>query len=168
MKLIGACLIIAGCSLFGIYIAIVYKQQLAVIKQLDHLLDNMRCELEYKLTPLPVLLRTAGCQARGCIMRVFCDVADALDDQIIPDVKTCFATVLNRHNDIPPGVKSCLTELSLTLGAYDLKGQLEGISYIQNLCRQKAIELEDNKGDKLRTFRTLGVCAGAAIAVILL
>lgn len=168
MKLAGSCLVIFGCSLVGLYTAFTHKQQLALLKQLEHLLDTMRCELEYKLTPLPVLLRTAGIQAQGCLVRVFSDVANTLDSQIDPDVKTCFMSVLDRHNDIPSHVRSCLTELALTLGAYDLKGQLEGISYIQSLCREKRAELEDNRGDKMRTYRTLGVCTGAAIAVILL
>lgn len=168
MKLLGAALVVAGCAFVGFYAAICQKIILSDLKKLMHMLEFMSCELRYKLTPLPALLRETAKQGSGFLRSYFSDLANELDSQIKPDVASCMAVVLEKHTLIPLDVQICLMELSGSLGRFDLDGQLEGLAYVRCLCTEKINTLEEGREARLRTYQTLGLCAGAAIAVIML
>lgn len=166
MKVLGAILIISGCGSVGFYIAFVYNRELALLKKFAYLLDYMTCQLQFKLMPLPALLRDAAKQAAGFMVGLFQDLADELDTQVKPDVKSCLLATLNKYPQIPASVRCCLCELSGSLGKFDLEGQMEGFAYTKSVCLEKIAALEENRESRLRTYRTLGICAGAALAVI--
>jgi hypothetical protein len=59
-----------------------------------------------------------------------------------------------------------LRELGQSLGRFDLNGQLLGIAAVRNTCRSKLQQFEKNKEVRLRSYQTLGLCAGAALAIL--
>lgn len=168
MKLFGSLLIIFGCFSVGLYAALNHKRQLFALKKLLFLLDYMCCELRYKLAPLPEIFRNTANQANGYYRTFFLDLANELDMQIIPDAQSCLTVVLQKHETIPACVKECLTELGRTLGAFDLNGQLEGYAHTRAVCKEKLTALEEGKEGRMRTYQTLGLCGGVALAVLLI
>ena len=60
IKLIGAALIIAGCDGVGFSMAAAHRREESALRQLIGALDYMGCELQYHLTPLPELCRSAA------------------------------------------------------------------------------------------------------------
>jgi stage III sporulation protein AB len=168
MKAFGSVLIVSGCAFVGMYAALAHKRQLSALKKLLFLLDYMCCELQYKLTPLPELFRKTAQQTCGYFRAFFLDLADELDMQVIPNAQSCLCVVLKKHTAIPVCVQDCLTELGRTLGSFDLRGQLDGYAYARTICKDKIAALEEGKEGRMRTYQTLGLCAGAALAVLLI
>ena len=64
--------------------------------------------------------------------------------------------------------RSLLSQLGKSLGQLDLAGQLRGLAAAQEACRKELERVEAEKAGRLRCYRALGLCAGAALAILLL
>lgn len=168
VKLIGIILIIGSCGAFGFSLASSHRREEKCLRQLIAALDYMACELQYRLTPLPSLCRQAACESCGVIRQVLTDFTEELEDQVSPNVSSCMSAALRRSRDVPSVTKECLTVLGQSLGRFDLEGQLRGLESIRQTCRHKLEGLETNKEVRLRSYQTLGLCVGAALAILLI
>ena len=165
---IGAVLVIAGCGGFGFSIAAGYKREESTLRQLIQALNTMEWELSYRLTPLPELCRQAGNEVRGALREVFFNLARELDWQTAPDAASCMAAALKRSRDLSRRTRELMMELGRTLGRYDLPRQLKGLEEIREGCRKQLEALSRNREVRLRSYGTLGLCAGAALAILFL
>lgn len=168
IKWIGAVLIILGCGGAGFSLASAHRRQEQELRQFMAALDFMQCELQYRLTPLPDLCRQAAGQMKGCVRGLFLSLAEELEDQIAPDVQHCMNAAITKTNDLSPGTASVAVNLGKTLGRFDLDGQLRGLENARQECRLALEELTENRDTRLRSYQTLGLCAGAALAILFL
>ncbi len=168
MKLFGAVLVIIGCGSFGFSLAATYKKELKSIRSLIRILGHMESELRFRLTPLPQLCRQAAAESNDIVGDVISDLAKQLESQVCPDVSSCMHATISLHRDIPPSTVLCLKELGLSLGRFDLTGQLSGIDAVRKCCEDHLNLLEHNKEVRLRSYQTLSLCAGAALAILLI
>ena len=166
LKLFGAALIVASCSGFGFYIAASHKKEVFYLQKLLAIIEYMEWELEYRLTPLPQLCRNIGEKTRFRISSVFDNLADELTYQIAPDVSCCMQSVLASQKEIPPQTLYYLKMLGESLGEYNVDGQLKSLVQLRVLISQKLDALTENQPQRLRCYQTLGVCAGAALAIL--
>ena len=81
--------------------------------------------------------------------------------------KSCCLQALSRVKDMPDSVNSILILLSDTLGRFDLSGQLNGLDYAINQANQLLDKLTFDQDQRLRSYQTLALCAGAALAILL-
>lgn len=166
-KWIGALLIVLSCGGFGIGLAAAHRREEAALRQLVSALDLMECELQYRMTALPELCRLAGQESQGCIRKVLLGLAMELDAQIAPEVSSCMKAALSTVRDLPSAAAQALEHLGQCLGRFDLAGQLKGLEAVRGDCRRVLAEMTHNKGQRLRSYQTLGFCAGAALAILL-
>lgn len=166
-KWIGAIFIIFSCGGFGISLARTHRREESTLRQLISALDLMECELQYRLTPLPELCRQAGLESRECIRTVLLKLSQELEAQIAPEVSICMRAAISGVKDIPPKTAQALDKLGSSLGRFDLPGQLKGLESLRSDCRRTLEELNRNKDQRLRSYQTLGFCAGAALAILL-
>lgn len=166
IRIAGAILVILGCGSVGFMIAASYRTEEKVLRQLLGALDFMQCELQYRLTPLPDLCRNVGGASAGHIRTVFISLAAELEDQISPDVERCMDHVLSVYKELPRLSRQALELLGRSLGRFDLEGQLKGLEAARQECRRCIEELTKNKTVRLRSYQTLGLCAGAAMAIL--
>lgn len=165
-KWIGALLVIAGCGGVGFAMAAGYKREEWSLRCLIGALDYMTCELQFRLTPLPALCRQAGKECRGPVGKVLTDLAAELENQIAPDADSCMYAALSRREDLPGQTREALRMLGASLGRFDLEGQLRGLEQIRGHCRSTLEALTQNRDQRIRSYQTLGVCAGAALAIL--
>lgn len=165
-KVLGALLVIAGCGGFGFALAANHRREERTLRQLVNVLDFMECELQYHLTPLPELCRQAGRESSGVIRGVMLALARELEDQISPDVASCMLAALSKTGEIPKLTYRCLRALGQSLGRFDLTGQLRGLEAVRATCRKELEDLAKNRDVRLRSYQTLGLCAGAALAIL--
>jgi stage III sporulation protein AB len=163
----GAILIIAGFGLFGFSLAANHRREETALRQLIGALDYMQCELQYHMTPLPDLCRQAGEQNRNVIGQVLLMLARELDDQISADVEQCMETALKAELMLPDKSKMAFDILGSTLGRFDMEGQIRGLEGVRSFCRRELEALGENRDARLRCFQTLGLCAGSALAILL-
>lgn len=167
-KLIGAVFIVVACGCVGFKMANNHIKEEKSLRQLIAILDYMECELQYRLTPLPQLCRQAAGECSGTLQSVFHRLAIELEDQISPNVERCMSASLNHAGPIPQFTNDALELLGKTLGRFDLNGQLKGLEAVRHTCRKKMEQLNNNRDVRLRSYQTLGLCAGAAMAILLI
>ena len=166
LKLFGSLLIIAGCGSVGFYKVVIHKREVESLKQFISILDFISSTLIYQQTSLPEICRQIGSRFTGKIPIVFSCFADELDNQISPDIRSCMEAALYKQKDIPKLTGNALKMLGGNLGHFGLDGQLRGIEEIRLDCIQTLQEYTENQDARLRTYQTLSLCAGAAIAIL--
>lgn len=165
-KLLGAALVIGGCGSFGFFLAFQHRHQEQVLRQLLRILRLMQWELQYRLTALPELVKMAGKECGGTLRSVMLEFARELDRNSCPDAYSCIHEALRKNTDLPPKAKKLLRQLGKTFGKYDLEGQLQGLEDLRTECRDAIAQLEADRTQRLRSYQTLGICAGAALAIL--
>lgn len=168
LKWLGASLIILGCGGFGLAIASSHRREIQSLKKLIAALDYMECELQYRMSALPDLCRQTASECDGVLRQVFSMLAQELEDQISPDAQHCMKTVLSKTKKVPAQTAQCLQQLGNCLGRFDLRGQLKGLEASRGECRARLVKLTDNADVRLRSYQTLGLCAGAALVILLM
>lgn len=168
VRIIGAILIVMSCSTVGYYLLMNHKKEERAISELISALDFMECELQYRLTPLPELCRMAAADNRGTVSELLLALAVELDSQISPDASSCMTAALSKFPKIPEITKRLLQKLGGSLGRFDMTGQLRGLENARNLCRKELESLNANREQRLKNYQTLAVCAGVALAILLI
>ena len=167
-KWIGAILIMASCSGCGFAIAAGKRREEQLLYQLIGILQFLETDLQYRLTPLPELCRLAAGETRGILRTVFLNLYRELKWQKLPDAGSCMYAAIQRSGEIPPKVRRLLVQLGHTLGRFDLPGQLQGIQSVRKRSEETLDTIRKNRDERLRSYQTLGICAGAALAIILI
>lgn len=167
IRIIGACCIFAGCGGFGFSMAAASRREEEQLRILLQSLEFMSCELSYRMTPLPSLCRGAAQGQRGMVPAFFRELAKELEKQTAPDVQVCVYEVLQRLEPSPE-LRRLLSELGATLGRFDLPGQLRGLEAAIRSAEDALRRLRDGAADRRRSYQTLGLCAGAAMAILFL
>ena len=168
MRWIGAILIVVGCGGFGLMIANAHRKETTSLKKLIAALDYMECELQYRMCALPDLCRQTASECEGALRQVFVSLTQELEDQISPDVHQCMQSVLAKTKDLPTQTTQMLELLGNNLGRFELTGQLRGLETVRQECRLKLNRLMNNSDVRLRSYQTLGLCAGAALVILLM
>mgnify|MGYP003298727782 CR=1 FL=1 len=168
IRLIGSLLIILGCGGFGFAMSAAYKKEERSLRQLVKILDYLSCELQYRLTPLPQLCRQAALECSGALNKIFLSFADELDMQLSADAEICMRAVLSKHDDIPKHTREFILLLGHSLGRFDLEGQLKELEHVRQECQARLHKMTNQKDSRLRTYQTLGLCAGAALAILMI
>ena len=166
-RIIGAILIFFGCGSWGFALAAHHLRKIRLFRQVLSALDYMHCELQYRCTSLPLLCKQAGEREPGKIGKVFQQFAVELESQICPDISCCMGTALSAFPELPEVICQILSRLAANLGHFDLDGQLLGLEQIRLLCNETLGALLSGKDERIRSYQTLGLCAGAAIAILL-
>ena len=125
-------------------------------------------ETTFGLTPLPELCRQAGKETRGTLREVFFNLARELEWQTSPDAASCMTAALKRSHELPRRIRGIMKQLGHTLGRFDLPGQKQGLEEVKEACRMELESLGKNRETRLRSYGTLGLCAGAALAILFL
>ena len=76
------------------------------------------------------------------------------------------AAVSASHLALP--TKQFLRDLGRSLGRFDLDGQLREIEFLKENVSSAFSKLTTEQDARLRSYQTLGLCAGAALAILLL
>lgn len=166
IRVIGAVLIVAGCSSLGISLAASYASQERCLKELLNCLRFMVNDLQYRLTPLPELCRCTAAQSRKEIRKFFLCLSEELEDQISPDAQCCVKAALDKTKDLPDLVKIVIMNFGKELGRFDIQGQINSLENSIAECDSNLKKMDQNKEIKIRNYRTLGLCAGAALTIL--
>lgn len=166
IKLIGAVCVLLGCGSCGFFMALQYNKHVLMLRNLVASLEYMECELQYRNTPLPQLCRQVGEHVNGKIREVFLMLADELDAQVSPNVRICMSSALDRLEIRSGNLYGLLEALGRSLGAFDLPGQLRALENTKLQCREILGKMLEGKESRVRSYQTLGLCAGAALVIL--
>lgn len=164
IRMLGACCIVTGCGGFGFAMAAANRREEAELVRLISALEYMSCELSYRMTPLAALCRGAAGVSGGAVGRFFTALAEELEKGSAADVQVCVRGLLQRME--PSGLTRQLSALGETLGRFDLPGQLRGLERAIRSAEEALRTIRDGADGRRRSWQTLGLCAGAALAIL--
>lgn len=167
-KWIGAVLIVVGCGGFGFSLCAEHRSQETSLRKLISVLDFMECELQYRMTPLPDLCGLAAQETGGSLSQVFSHLAGVLSDAAVTDVSAAMDSALRSVPEMPGKTRDNLLLLGRSMGRFDLTGQLSALEAVRVACRRDLEGFSANREVRLRNYQTLGLCAGAALAILLI
>lgn len=166
-KAVGAFFVVIGCGSFGFLKA---SNARKAVKELTVFLNGIvriKLEMQYQLQPLPCIFRTAAGYLDGLIGQVFLRFADEMESQCHPDLYSCMMGAVAGHSKISQETKDFLLLLAKNLGNLDLDNQLVALEHVEKLCGKERSKLEEEISKQKRYYETLGLCAGATLAIIL-
>lgn len=166
IKWIGAILIISACGGFGVALVSAHRREEQSLRGLIQSLNYMVSELHFRATPLSELCRQAAGECSNGIGIVFHRLSEELERNACPDVNSCMDGALNDLS-IPPITLDNLKFLGSSLGRFDLDGQLKGLEAVREKCREDLHRITQSRDQRLRNYETLSLCAGAALAILL-
>ncbi len=167
-KLLGAIFVILGCGGFGFLIAGGYKREERYLRELYGALEFMAAELKYRASPLSELVARGAEHTSATLWQLFSVLDQELAGQIAPNAEACMREALAKTPSIPPLTGKMLRLLGKSLGKFDVSGQLSGITLVRDACKENLQRLSRDRAERLRSYRTLGICAGIAIAILLI
>ena len=166
MKLAGVIFILASAWSVGCRFSSSMKLRCELVKRLMDALQILRNELSFLGTPLSDAFRAVAGSSVGPWGQVFGDMAARMEMERWLTPETAAEKALVLVNDEP--VVHIMMNLAGKLGSYDLEAQLCGIDYAVDAAKSLLCELEEEKKLRSKTYKTLSICAGAAIAILLI
>ncbi len=170
LKTAGILLVILGASGAGFAMALSVRRQAALLRQLLSALEQMKGEIAYQRTPLPELMRLLSVGSSGAAAAFFGRVAGDLHLRQEGSVYAIFKKELAAvpAAAFPAQVRLVLLNLGKGLGKYDLESQLCSINLASQRLQSLLDALQADQRARMRSYCTLGVCAGLAIAILAL
>lgn len=168
IRQLGIILIIGGCSATGFSIGTALRRETRQLEQLIRAVAYMANQLRYTLTPLPELCRQAGSISSGALREVFLNLSRELEWQVEPDVYSCTAEALRKSGKLSGRGHSLFLDLGRSLGQFDLEGQLQELQRIEHSGRNALAEIRTDQQNRVKSCRTLGICAGVALAILMI
>ena len=166
-KLIGAVCVVLACWFIGFVKVSAHRHEVSTLNNIIFAVRIMRNELQFRSTPLPQLCMIAADKTTGCVSRFLTKLTEALDSQICPDAYQCTLYAISHTERIPDCVSDLLYEFGKTLGQFDLPGQLDGLSVICKHANDLLEKIMQQEDVRMRSYQTLGVCAGIALVILL-
>ena len=166
VRIIGAIMIVIGCSAFGILIAAAHRKEVKTLQIFLDTLDTMECELQYRRSPLPALCKVIAQTHIGIVGTFYKNLAQELESQIRPSVDACVQAACSQSGDIPMLTHELIKIFGRTMGQFDVEGQLQAIRAVRAEGVQRLESLMHNQDMRIRSYQTLGVCVGAALAIL--
>lgn len=129
----------------------------------------MLCEIQGSLTPAQQLCEHAAQICRGELRELLEDCAAGVGAQEAPDIGRIMESSLIRHaQQLSVRCVCHLRELGSVLGRYDAQEQTLALQALIGRVEESIRQLQLGKADRCRSYEVLGVCAGCALAIILL
>jgi hypothetical protein len=84
-----------------------------------------------------------------------------------PDAAGCVRRIL-AEREFSGELQRLLSELGATLGRFDLPGQLRGLDGAIRSAEESLRRVREGAPERRRSYQILGLCTGAAMAILLL
>ena len=165
-KWFGATMIIVSCTIVGFTISAAYKREEKELRQLIRALEYMCCELQFHRSALPDLCAAIGNEHNGFIGQIFRNLSTELESHNAPDVQNCLASAAAATGPLSKHLEDAICILGSSLGRFDLEGQLIGLKSVIAYCEEQLLNMSQGRDSRLRSYQTLGVCTGAALAIL--
>lgn len=170
LKTVGILLVILGASCTGGVMAAQVYRTLSLARRLLPTLELMKSEIAYRRTPLPELMERFSTWNGGILSELFAILSRELGLRQEASVYAIMKKALSLPEmvTIPQSVRRILLNLAAALGQFDAGSQLRAMDLAIMETRALIEQLETEQKSRVRSYCTLGVCAGLALAILAL
>lgn len=170
IRIVGMVLVAGASASAGFGAALRVRQSISQMRQLSSALEVMRCELQYAMTPLPQLCDVVAKTAKGTIHTLFLNLGKGLTGEDNCDTSQAMRQAIGqtRALALPEDILFSLLELGQTMGKFDLNGQLSILEMTQKRIQMCLERYERDQNQRCRSYQALGLCAGAALIILMI
>lgn len=166
MKIIGIIFIMASAITSGIRIGTALKKRCTHLQHLVHALQMLKNELLYSAKPLPILFSSLSKMVQGSVKEIFSDLSSQMEENRWMSLSTAMERVVQKHPDDQSD--EILLKLAADMGSYNLEAQIGAIDIALLQTQQRLSAMENERSVKSKTYKTLSICAGLAVVILLL
>lgn len=166
MKLMGVIFVVTSAGAMGVGISRSLHRRCVLLRQLLQALQLMRNEIAFCGTPLPKVFALMAVACEGPLEQIFSETAKRMDRQHWLTPQQAIKDALSEEKDA--FYAPVLLELTFQLGKYDLTAQISAVETARSRTEEMLLKLEQEKSKKSGTYEMLGVCAGIAVAILLI
>lgn len=171
IKAIGSILIIFSSSGIGYILGKDFSKRVAQLKLLRMSLQMLETEIEYSNTPLPYAFETIAKKCTSPVREIFKSVSDSLKGNRFNTVGDAFEKALLDCREITCFKKEdmeILKSFSQSIGSSDREGQEKSFRLVIKQLEGQEERAEESRSKNEKMYKSLGLLAGLAIAIILL
>lgn len=167
-RITGCVAVLMGSYGVGLMLLHNEKCQEQALEDLQQCILWMTWQLRYQMLPLAELCNSAAAQHEGIIGNVMGNLSQLLDKRGFADPGQCMQEAVLSVGDIPDQALLRLYELGQSMGQFDLDSQISSLELTALHCERDLEFIRHNMEHRRRNYRTLSLCAGAAVVIILL
>lgn len=170
LKTLGAALILLSSCTVGFGFAGDVRRQTAQLSALISALENLHGEISVRRTPLAEALLMLSDGENREVGQFFHLCADHLADSCRTSPYLAIRSALDGAKGLMFSQQTRLTLLSfgMSLGKFDAQAQLAAVSHAASRLERELTELQRLAPARSKSYRTIGLCTGLALAVIFL
>ena len=169
IRIIGAGCLAAGAVLLSTCAVRYLRQRVCDLAQLLRGLEVIRRELDYRLAPLPELLKEAAEQSEGrpaLLFRLCANGAEHLNGRTF---YTVWSQALEASQlSLEQADLSILNQLGGVLGRYDGENQRQALESVLEKLEEQHREARERKNKMGKVYGVLGLTTGAFILILLI
>ena len=171
LKEIGALCIVLSTSFVGFGFAGSIRRQARQLAAVLEALGYLKGEIVYRRTPLAqVFAMLPAAVSDAAVGAFFRRCACAMEDDRTRSARSAMRIALEQTPQLAlsQAAQQTLLTLGASLGQFDLDGQCRAIELASARLETQLSQLEQGRSARCRSYATIGICAGLAVAVILL
>lgn len=168
IQIIGAVLVILGCGAIGYIMASNLTLEITTVQNLISILEHWKHSINYHQTALPELCRMTQETESSILGKFFGALHEQLSSLRQFDALQCTELAFSSCPDLPASSKTLLQKLSKCLGKFDINGQIQEIDSVLSEANSILLSLQSNLDSRKKCYRTLGICAGIALAILII
>ncbi|MFK7697200.1 stage III sporulation protein SpoIIIAB [Paenibacillus sp. HJGM_3] len=169
LKLIGALLVLAACSLYGLARAAQYARRPWQLRQLIQALQRLETEMVYGYTPLAEALRRIAPTLGAPLDAMLLEAAERMEahgatagESWRYAIEAHWSRTALRANE-----REAWSQLGHTLGVSDREDQVKHLKLAAGLLQAEEHVARDEQRRYEKMWRSLGVLAGAFIVILM-
>ena len=160
-------MVTAGGGCCGFAAAGRLRRQERELKSLSAALERMNWELSCLQSSASELMRAGAKAAHGAVAELLLNAAQMMEAQLLPDATACICAAAKRHMVLEQTAE-LFEILGASFGKYDLDGQRAALQSVSCACSRALASHCDGMDSRMRSYRILGLCAGGALAILLI
>lgn len=170
MKLAGIIVILVSAGSVGFRIAAGLKKRCRMLQQLLAAIAVLQNEIVFCGTPLPQAFALAAVASYGPTEALFSAMAREMDRRrwLLPAAALDLAWREQPELQTEEELRQIFLALMSSLGKYDRDNQVHALETARNRLTDLLHGAEQERSIRSKTYEALGVCAGLALAILLI
>lgn len=168
MKYILIFFILLIFSMIGNLYSKKYVNRVTELEQIKNMLNVFKAKIKFTGLTIQEIFEQLYEDNKNSVGEIFKLANEYMQDN---SAKEAWGKALDESkstNDLNEEDINVLKSLGKMLGNTDIEGQVSQIELTENLLNDKILEAQESKRKNTKLYKTLGVAAGLAIAIILI
>lgn len=171
LKFVGIVFVMSACAMFGFSMSNDYMTRLKNLEQFKKLLLLLQGEIKHNNSGINEAVKRVA-EKTDNVMREFLKYVSEVFEQEQLTMREAWdrgvSDVLKKRTLLDEKDLLTIKEVGINLGVTDRETQIHNIHTCMDVIDMTMNELNVTRGEKCRLYRTLGVMAGAFMAIVLI